>query len=235
MIRTSIVATVATLALAACAGHGIVPSSPTAMAPTTAMAPAGADGGILPLKGKLKTCAKNPPQYQWIFKGACDEFTLKPGGGAFSLEKYADLTVTGSIGKNTVKGSAKIAIADAVDKKGDIEKFGGKSFPVYKGKGKTIAYASANNQSNQTIKPIVVKDKAIIQYVITDEKGLPGKTCSAAILSHESGGKLYWDPLPSSFPVKGKSVTISLYTAPNGFELPPKSDETPIYFSVNCF
>jgi hypothetical protein len=230
MVRTSVLATVAATALSACAGHGIVPSSPTAMAPTTGVLPAGADGRIGPLK--VKTCAKDPPQYQWIFKGACDEFTLKPSGGAFSLEKYADITVTGSIGKNTVKGSAKIVIADAIDKKGDIETYKGKSFLAYKGKGTTIAYASANNQSNQTIAPIVVKDKAIIQYIITDAKGLPGKTCSAAILEEKTGK---WDPLPSSYPVKAKSVTISLYTAPNGFELPPKSDGVPVYFAVNCY
>ncbi len=235
MTRTCVVATVAATALAACAGHGMVPSSPTALAPTNVILPAGDDGGVLPLKGKIKHCATSPPQNQWIFKGACDEFILKPGGGNFSLHEYGLITVKGSIGKNTLKGSAKIAIADAVDKKGDIEKFGGKSFPLYKGNGKTIAYASANNQSSQTIKPIVVKNKPIIQYIITDAKKLPGKKCSAAILSHESGGKLFWDPLPSSFPVKGKSVTISLFTAPNGFELPPKADKTPIYFAVNCF
>ena len=194
MIRISVVATAAALALAACASHGIVSSSPTAMAPTNAMFRRATT--VLPLKGKTKTCAKNPPQYQWIFKGACDGFILKPGGGTFSLGKYANITVKGSIGKNTVKGQAKIAIADAVDKSGDIEKFGGKSFPVYKGKGKTIAYASANNQSNQTITPITVKGKAIIQYVIDDAKGFPGKSCSAAILAHEQGGKVAWNPLP---------------------------------------
>ncbi len=236
MIRTSAVGTVAALALAACASHGIVPSSPTAMAPTNAMLPAGDDDGMLPLgKTKTKTCPKNPPQYQWIFKGACDGFTLKPGGGTFSLGKYANITVKGSIGKNTVKGQATIVIADAVDKGGDIDKYGGKTFPVYKGKGKTIAYASANNQSNQTIKPITVRGKAIIQYVIEDAKGFPGKSCSAALLAHGQGGKVSWNPLPSTFPVKGKTVTISLYTAPNGFELPPKSDQTPVYFAVNCF
>lgn len=235
MIRTGAIATIAAIALAACAGRGIVPSSPTAMAPTNEMIPGASDDGMSPLKTKKKTCAKTPPQYEWVFKGTCDEFILKPGGGDFSLEQYAYITVTGSIGKNTVKGSATIALADAVDKKGDIEAYKGKSFPVYKGKGTTIIYASANNQSNQTIKPIVVKGKAIIQYVISDKKKFPGKTCSAAILTHESSGKLYWDPLPNGFPVKGKSVTISLYTTPNGFELPPKSDATAIYFAVNCY
>ncbi len=190
---------------------------------------------LLPLHGATKHCAKNPPQYQWIFKGACDEFTLKPGGGTFSLGRYAGITVKGSIGKNTLNGSAKVAIADAVDKKGDIEKFGGKSFPLYKGKGKTIAYASANNQSDQTIKPITVRGKAVIQYVITDKKKLPGKSAPPRSSHTNRAARWCGIRLPSSFPVKGKSVTISLYTAPNGFELPPKADQTAIYFAVNCF
>ncbi|MBV8529879.1 MAG: hypothetical protein JO104_01060, partial [Candidatus Eremiobacteraeota bacterium] len=72
------------------------------------------------------------------------------------------------------------------------------------------------------------------QYVITDKKNLPGKMCSAAILAHK-GAKVTWNPLPNGYPVKGKSVTISLFTAPNGFELPPKSTQTPVYFAVNCY
>ncbi|MBV8374207.1 MAG: hypothetical protein JO302_01750, partial [Candidatus Eremiobacteraeota bacterium] len=153
------VATIAATGLAACAGRGIVPSSPTAMAPTTAMRPtaimneAQPDGALLPLN--LKTCATSPPQYQWIFKGACDEFTLKSSGGKFSLGEYKDFTVTGSIGKNTAKTAAKVVLADAIDKKGDVEKYKGKNFPPYKGNGTTILYASAMNQSSETIKPIV--------------------------------------------------------------------------------
>jgi hypothetical protein len=223
MIPACVVATVAAIALAACAGHGIVPSSPSAVAPTTA------NLDMSPLA--LKTCATSPPQYDWIFKGACDAFTLKPTGGKFSLQEYEDITITGSIGKNNVKPSATLDVADARDKKGDIEKYAGMSFPPYKSSGTTVVYAVAINQSKETIKPIAVKGKPVLEYVITDSKGLPGTTCGAAVLAKQKNGSLKWTPLPASGPVKGKSVTISQYEVPEGFELPPV---TPLYFAVSC-
>jgi hypothetical protein len=228
IIRSCVVATVAALALAACAGHGIAPSSPSAFVPD---ASSGVD--LSPLK--LTTCATSPPQYDWIFKGACDEFTLKSTGGKFSLQQYEDITITGLIGKNDVKGKATIALVDAIDKKGDIEKYDKTSFPPYKASGTTIVYAAAINQSSQTIKPIAVAGKPVLQYVITDSKGLPGNTCGAAVLAHEKTGGLKWTPLPATGPIKGDTVTISQYEVPSGFELPPKADETPIYFAVNCY
>jgi hypothetical protein len=251
LIRACAFATVASIALAACAGNNSVPSSPTAMAPPaapesteaaplTSAATTNDEDAAQPAQGDnmsplaVKTCATSPPQYQWIFDGACDTFTLKSTGGTFTLGEYQSISVKGSIGKNTAKTAAKIVLADATGK-GDIGKFQGKSFPLYKGKGTTFVYASAMNQSSQTIKPVVVRNKPVIQYVITDAKGLPGKTCSAAILTHGAGGKVSWDPLPSGYPVKGKTVTISLFTVPSGFELPPVKDQTPLYFAVNCY
>lgn len=254
MIRACTIATVASIALAACAGNNSVPSSPTAVAPDNAApqssqaAPMStatdaaneADASQTQTADELaspdatKTCATSPPQYEWIFNGACDTFILKPSGGSFTLGAYDSISVTGSIGKNTVKGQAKIVLADATDKNGDIQKDKGKSFPAYKGKGTTFVYASAMNQSTQTIKPVVVRGKPVIQYVITDSKGLPGKNCSAALLT-SSGGKFVWDPLPSQYPVKGKTVTISLFSVPNGFELPSVKTKVPLYFAVNCF
>ena len=72
----------------------------------------------------------------------------------------------------------------------------------------------------------------MLQYVITDSKGFPGKTCGAAVLHSPTGKALKWTPLPATVDVKGKTVTItSVHRAP-GFELPPK---TPLYFAVNCF
>ncbi len=67
-------------------------------------------------------------------------------------------------------------LVDAIDKNGDIEKDkGARPSRPYKASGTTIFYAVAINQSNQTIKPKSVKGKAVLQYVITDAKGLPGK------------------------------------------------------------
>jgi hypothetical protein len=216
------------IALTACAGRGIVPSSPTGYAPANS-----GDALQLPmLQPPLTTCAKSPPQYDWIFKGACQTFTLKSTGGSFSLGIYQSITVKGSIGKNTAKGSVQVALADAVDKNGDILKWKGKTFPPYHANGTTVAYASAVNQSTQVIKPIPVRGKPVLQYVITDSHGLPGKTCGAAVLAEQRNHTLKWTALPATGQVKGKSVTISQYEVPQGFELPPKA---PLYFGVNCF
>lgn len=229
MIRACAFATVAAIALAACAGHGVIPSSSSAMTPQSGIAPTTLGDDMSPF---LTTCVKSPPQYQWMFKGACTGFTLKPAGGSFSLEKYADITVAGSIGKNTVKGSAHIVLVDAVNKNGDILKYKGHSFPPYKANGTTIVYASAINQTSQVIKPIPQVGKPVLQYVITDAKGLKGKQCGAAVLAKQKNGLLKWTSIPATGTVKGKSVTISQYEVPSGFELPPKA---PLYFAVNCF
>ncbi len=232
MIRSSALAAVTAIALAACGGHGVVPGSasfaPQASSPFSPMTANQDD--MSPLA--LTTCAKNPPQWMWIFKGACDKWTLKNTGGKFTLGEYQNISVTGSIGYNTAKGSVSIYLVDAIDKNGDIVKYKGKSFPVYKGKGTTIVYAVADNQTTQVIKPLSHKNVPILKYVITDAKGLPGKNCGAAILASGKKG-LAWSALPSQFPIKGKTVTITQYTVPQGLELPPKG--TGLYFAINCF
>ena len=224
-IRACAIAAVASSALAACAGNGTVPAGSSQLAPTAF------DEAMARLK--LTTCATDPPQWQWIFKGACDKFTLKSTGGKFTLGTYDDISVTGSIGYNTVKGTITIDLADALDKNSDVEKYKGKAFPPYKGNGTTIVYAVADNQSTQTVKPLEHKNVPILEYVITDTKGFPGKDCGAAILEKQKNGTEAWNPLPSQFPVKGDKVTITQYTVPQGLELPPKG--TGLYFAINCF
>jgi hypothetical protein len=88
------------------------------------------------------------------------------------------------------------------------------------------------NQSAQTLKPIAKKGKPILQYIITDSKGVPGKKCGAAILTEGSNGKPVWSSIPATITVKGNVVTITQYNVPSGFEFAPK---TPLYFAVNCF
>lgn len=242
------------LALAACASQngGVVPSSqgpvapaaeqnaaPESAAPVTSASDASNATGTVDTADASSvspdattTCAKTPPQYWWIFSGACDTFTLKPSGGTFTLGSFDSITIKGSIGKNTVKTSAKVALADATDKNGDIAKYKGASFPAYKARGTTVVYAAANNQTKQTIKPIEVQGHTVLQYVITDSKGFPGNTCGAALLG-EKNGKFQWTAFPGTYKVKVKTVTISVYSAPTGFELPPAG--TPLYFAVNCY
>ena len=227
LFRSGVICAASALALAACAGHGIVPTSQAPLAPSNGLDTLSQDSLLSP---DLTTCATKPPQGEWVMKGACTKITLKPTGADFSLEKYMNITVTGSIGANNLKGPATVYLADATDK-GDIEAWKGLAFPKYKAAGTTLIYAAAINQSSNPIIPKVVKNKPILEYVVTDSKGLPGTECSAAVLTF-SKGKPVWKPLPVQGKVKGKTVTLAQYTVPRGFELPPK---TPLYFAVNCF
>lgn len=233
-ISASAIVAGAVFALAACGGHGVVPPSSAPLAPSamTQTSPLAFGDDVSPL---LTTCDTSPPQYQWIFKGACDTFTLKPSGGSFTLAKYERISVTGLIGKNSLKTSVKVTIADAIDKNGDIKKSGGKAFPAYKASGTTIVYAAVNNQSKDVITPKPVKGKPVLQYTITEAKSFPKGTnfCSTALLEAGAHGSLVWTPLPGGGSIKGKSVTISAFTAPKGFELPPKG--TALYFAINCY
>jgi hypothetical protein len=227
MIRAGVAATVSLLAFAACAGRGVVPSSPGGLDQSAS------NNALQSLDAlALTTCATTPPQYEWIMKGACAKITLKPLGSSFSLGAYKNITVKGSIGKNNVKTSAIVYLADATDTASDIKTWKGKAFIKYKGRGTTFIYAAAVNQSSQVIKPIAEKGKPILQYIITDSKGLPGKTCGAAVLTVGQRGSFTWTPLPGTFSAKGNTVTITQYNVPSGFELPPK---IPLYFAVNCY
>lgn len=261
ILRTCIATTVA-LALAACSGMGMPGSSsggsmvpPSAGAPvqqvepgapthqsdddaaTPDAAPMSIDtakvSALLKAAAGVTTCATSPPQYQWIFKGACEKIALKSSGSTFSLQEWDSITVKGSIGSNNLKTTTSVYLADATDTGGDIGTYKGKAFDKYKAEGTTFIYAVAVNQGSTAIKPVTQKNKPILQYVITDAKGLPGTKCGAAVLTTGEKGSLQWQTLPGGpFGAKGKTVTITQYTVPRGFELPPK---TPLYFAVNCF
>jgi hypothetical protein len=222
MVRAGSLAATAALALAACAGqNAAVPATSNAIEQPLGVADA------------VTTCATSPPQYAWIFKGACDaKIMVKATGGSFTLGAYDSISVKGSIGENNAKGTAIVALADATNTNGDIEKDKGTAFPAYHGEGKTFLYAAAINQSSQTLKPIAKKGKPILQYIITDTKKLPGKQCGAAILTAGSNGKPVWSSIPATITIKGDVLTITQYAVPNGFEFAPK---TPLYFAVNCF
>lgn len=230
MIRAGIAAIAATVALAACASHGLVPSSSGGLG-QSALGPAVLSDSLA--NPDLKSCATSPPQFWWLYKGSCDpKVTLKPSGATFTLAEYLSITVKGTIGHNTTKGTATITLADATDTNGDVTTWKGKPFPKYLARGKTFIYAVAVNQSNQTIKPVTGGSKPVLQYVITDTKGLPGKTCGVALLNEETNGKFVWSSFPGTFTAKGNTVTITQYSVPRGFEIPPK---TPLYFGVNCW
>lgn len=243
------------MVLAACTDQsGMTPSAPPEAAPATAQAPitsqndtsadsaantpdaASQDSALHDTTDTsvrvLRTCATSPPQYLWIFKGACRRFDLNPTGAHFSFGEYQNLTVKGTIGKNTAKAPVKIALADAIDKSGDIETYKGKAFPPYRAKGITYVYAAAINQGSQIIKPITVQGKPVFQATITDANGFGNANrCGMAVLTLRAG-KPKWIAVPATGIPHGKTVTISDYVAPAGFVWSPK---LPVYFAVNCY
>ncbi|MBV9028565.1 MAG: hypothetical protein JO311_08110 [Candidatus Eremiobacteraeota bacterium] len=257
-IGAAVASVACAIALAACSGNGTLPSSTmsapqsqnagaapdTVAAPDTAAAPdtSGAPNGDASgsgndlttvsndsIDGKVVTCATSPPQYEWIFEGTCTHFYLTKLGAKFALGKHDDITVSGSIGENNLKAKAIVYVADATNNK-DILTYKGKKFPAYVARGKTFIYATAINQSKYVIIPKASKIP-VLQYVISDGKGIPGKSCAAAVLTF-SHGKPQWKPLPVHAKVQGKTVTITQYNATPNFQLPP---QTPLYFGVNCF
>ncbi len=225
ILRAVTIAAGAAIALAACSSGGTVPPSSAAY---NAMALNNANA--VPLA--LKQCAASPPQYYWIFEGACDKFTLKPAGSSFALGTYKDISLTGKIGKNSLKKSTTVALADATDS-GDVKDYDGMPFPKAKINGKdAFAYAAAINQGTEIVKPIVEPGHPVLQYVITDSKGFGGTECKAAALESKAG-KFSWVVFPGAgFKPKGHTLTVSQYTAPANLVLAPK---TPLYVAVACY
>jgi hypothetical protein len=221
-------------ALGLCVAAALLADCGTLQAPISApgVIPQSALGGSM-MQHAPATCTKSPPQYWWIFGGACDRHvTLQSNGGRFGLAEYDAITVEGEIGHNTAKGTATITIADATDTNGDVAKWNGKAFPKYVGRGKTFLYAVAINESNQVIRLFTLRGgPPVLRYVVTDAKGLPGKTCDDAVLLPQRG-HFRWYPLPDEHHAKGNTVTLTQPGAPAGFELPPK---VPIYFAVQCY
>lgn len=224
LIRVSAIATVAVVALAACANQNGMP-------PSSSPASTGVQNtlGILPA---LTICATKPPQYEWIFKGACDEFTLESSGGHFNLTDYRGISVKGFIGGNTLKAPAKIAFADAIDENRDVEKFQDARFPRYKGRGTTYVYLTTINQSNRTIKFVTVKGKPEFDYVITNAEGFGSYTkCGLAALFFRHD-KPDWLAVPAIGTIKDKTVRLREYVVPSKFGIHPKK---PLYLAINCF
>ena len=116
-IRTSAAAVVASIALAACGGHGMVPTS-TAPGMTGEAVPA-----------STSPCAN--PKLPWYFKGACVPGVVTSAGATYTLPAYKNISGTIKLGANTAKGKIPFVLADATGK-GDISPLAVKSaFPPY--------------------------------------------------------------------------------------------------------
>ncbi len=129
---------------------------------------------------------------------------------------------------------AKVALADATDKNGDIEKYNGKTFPPTRQRhdGRLRVRDQSKHANHQA--DTVVNSKTVLQYVITDAKGLPGKNCGAALL-HEQRRQVAAGPIRCRADIPSRATrSRSAFTKrlrASSFRRRP----VPLYFAVNCF
>jgi hypothetical protein len=235
MIRFGVVAIAATLALAACGGHGVVPSQ--SLASGNGFVPA----NTMPLGVDPDKTSKCDLSGMYYFHGDCVAFNLSMSSnttvelGKFGAYKGIKITTTFGPFVNPPKGIKSVAalMGDAVGK-GDISgTVKGKAFPLYgvgkdcvnsQGKaefcpGKPFVYAELINTSKYTLKP-----KLTPKFVISDTNGFPGKRlCFPAILTspgaHTVGG---WAPNTTlGGQPHGTNLTINSQSNPGQLFYPP--------------
>jgi hypothetical protein len=190
LFRAGAVAFGASIALAACGGHGVVPSSPTAMNPAFA-----------PMHHHRASC----PQPAWVFKGACKVGKASPKGFTISLPAYKGYAVSISVPANSAKAGTPFALVDATGK-GDIGAYKGKAFPLCTSKTGCSKPAFFYIQSvNGGTTPMTLKS-GNISFVLTANK-FPGTSCTLAYFTGSS-----WTSLQGivSGKIKGKKLTYSI-------------------------
>lgn len=182
MIRTVSTAAVAAVALAACGGHGVVPSQGIAPNVSNGFAANGFAAG--------PDAKKSPCQItgMYYFHGSCRAFSLSMTKvttvklGQFSPYKGITITTTFSPFTNPPKVQSVPAIMGDAVGSGDITGLSkGKAFKLYgDGKdcvyankpatcpGKPFVYAELINTSKYTLKPQLTP-----KFVITDANGFP--------------------------------------------------------------
>ena len=235
-IRSGAAAIVAAVALAACGGHGVVPSQSFASGNAVST---GSDALLNAVSdAKVSKCDITGMYY---FHGSCVPFNLNMNSNTtIELGKYGayhgiKITTTLSTIQNPPKGVKTIPfiMGDAVGN-GDITgQVKGKSFPLYghgkdcvnsQGKaeycpGKPFVYAELINSSTHTLKP-----KDTPKFYITDSNGFPGKRlCFPAILTaagpHTVGG---WAPNTTlGGQPHGNTLTINAQPNPGQLVYPP--------------
>jgi hypothetical protein len=210
-IVTGSTAVAAAVVLAACGGHGVVPSQSFA------------SGGSGVSNDLLANAQKSPCQVakMYFFHGNCRAFTLSMTKntvvklGQFGAYHGIKITTTFSPNSGGPKTGGVAAIMGDADGKGDITgTVGGKAFKlygdgkdcVYAGKpatcpGKPFVYAELINTSQYTLKP-----QKTPGFYITDDNGFPGtKACFPAELTSKG-----WLPETNlTGKPKGKTLTIN--------------------------
>lgn len=215
IIRAGIVAIGATIALAACGGHAMVPSQT----------------GNVPFARPVPQVTTSPCKISglWYFHGSCKAFTLSSAGGTFKLPAYKGITFTATIGSNTASGKVKFILGDATGKKDITGTVGGKAFPKYGATkcaqagacpGTPLVYFEAVNTSSATIN-ITGNSKLVVAAT-----SFPGKSCFPGLMNAQGKWTGYSQVAQ---PVSGGKVSITI--PPIGvFYLPPG----PAYGVLSC-
>jgi hypothetical protein len=206
--RTSAIAAVAALALAACGGHAMVPSQNFSQNPIAGGAFAVPDAGTpcSTIKGF------------WQFGGACKAYSLTAAGATYKLPYYKGIALHVTVGKNSATKSIPFLLGDATGK-GDITgTYKTKKFPPYSTKtcakspcaGTPMLYFEAFNQTKTSVK--VTGDSGLLVL----SKTFPGKSCFPALL-----GTKGWTPYTIvQASVKNGKVAIKIPGFAGVFNLP---------------
>jgi hypothetical protein len=215
MIRTGICASVA-MALAACGGHGYVPSQSAAYQPSL-------------VAMSSNPCYTSTVQPAWIFKGSCDISKLAAKGGKFALAAYKGVTVSVSLPANNSKGNPAFVLVDAVyGKVKDIETFKGKAFPPVTPKTlKSVVYVQAVNSF-----PGLKFTKGNLVFTIKAAK-FPGTSCPLSIIEGKFP-KLKWFNTPFSGKISKTTMTFTIPGSALGTLFPTGLPAGPLYFNVAC-
>jgi hypothetical protein len=216
---------VAALLLAACASHGVVPS-------TSSFGPSVVSPEAVSPDAKKPTpspCAK--AQVPWDFGGACGTVALKAAGGSASMGAYNGFKIKATFAKSNPapKAGELLVVRDATNTKGDVTgKVKGAAFPPFNKAGQPsttvtpLLYMKAHNQGGAfqfTATPVVT---------VTSVKAFPGKDC---ILTKMNPSNNTWQAAPVVFgKITGNTVVFPAQTT----QIPIPANGT-IYLAMACF
>ena len=218
-IRTGAAASAAAIALAACGGHGLVPSQSAAPG-----------FSLISDKSSTNPCLAKGVQPAWVFKGACKIVKLPAKGITIKLAAYKGITVTASFPKNNSKGNPSFVLVDALGgKTKDIAPFKKKAFPA-------IPAALGKSVINiQAVNSFAGLKFSGGNLVVTAKMGkLPGSTCKVSLLQPKGGSKYQWFTIPIPPKVKGGTLTETIPAGAIGTLYANGLPVAPLFFNAAC-
>lgn len=212
MIRTGFVASIAAIALAACGGHGYVPSQSAAP-------------GLVSMSSN--PCYTSAVQPAWIFMGSCQIGKLTAKGGKFALAAYKGVTVNVTLPRPSKTGA--FVLVDALGgKTKDIKPFKSHAFPALTPKTlKSVVYVQAVNSVSGLKFP-----KGNLVFTIKAAK-FPGTSCPLSLITG-TFPKLKWFNSPFSGKISSGTMTFTIPGGALGTLFPSGLPAGPLYFNVAC-